>query len=202
MSGQIRVLTKKQVRAFDVLERRAIEVASGDKLLMTANRRDSALRATNGEIATVSEVDNKGRVHLEDGRVLSSNFKQFTRGYAVTAHRSQGKSVDAVIISADGMQKELFYVAASRGRENVMVVTGDKERLRESVAQSTARNSASELARQQRHGLHEGMRRGRALAPELIKRAVPMEGSLEEPLLAPVIRDNPRERKYDRGMSR
>jgi len=31
-------------------------------------------------------------------------------GYAVTAHSSQGKSVDSVIISADGMQKELFYV--------------------------------------------------------------------------------------------
>src|SRR5438876_6769788 len=81
---------------------------------------------------------------------LPSNFKQFAHGYAVTAHRSQGKSVDAVIISADGMQKELFYVAASRGKEHVVVITSDKERLRESVAQSTARKSASELAR--KHG--------------------------------------------------
>ncbi len=31
----------------------------------------------------------------------------------MTAHRSQGKTVDSVILSGDGMQKELFYVAAS-----------------------------------------------------------------------------------------
>jgi hypothetical protein len=36
-----------------------------------------------------------------------------------------------LIISADGMQKELFYVAASRGRESVTVITSDKERLKE-----------------------------------------------------------------------
>src|SRR5437016_11697416 len=78
---------------------------------------------------------------------LPSNFKQFAHGYAVTAHRSQGKSVDSVIISADGMRKEIFYVAASRGREHVLVITSDKERLREFVAQSTARKSASELDR-------------------------------------------------------
>ena len=45
------------------------------------------------------------------------------------------------------MQKELFYVAASRGRRSVQVITSDKELLRESVARSTARQSASELAR-------------------------------------------------------
>ena len=44
------------------------------------------------------------------------------------------------------MQKELFYVAASRGRRSVQVITSDRELLRESVARSTARQSASELA--------------------------------------------------------
>jgi len=65
----------------------------------------------------------------------------------VTAHRSQGKSVDAVVISADGMRKELFYVAASRGRDSIAVVTSDRDLLRESVAHSVARQSASELSR-------------------------------------------------------
>jgi D-arabinose 5-phosphate isomerase GutQ len=45
------------------------------------------------------------------------------------------------------MRKELFYVAASRGRQNVQVITSDKESLRESVARSSARKSASDLAR-------------------------------------------------------
>jgi ATP-dependent exoDNAse (exonuclease V) alpha subunit len=129
--GNTIAITAKQSKCFDVIERRAIDLATGDKLLITANLRDPSLRVTNGEIVTVSKLDSKGRIQLEDGRILPASFKQFAHGYAVTAHRSQGKSVDAVIVSGDGMQKELFYVAASRGRERVLVVTSDKENLRE-----------------------------------------------------------------------
>jgi hypothetical protein len=134
-------------KCFEVYERRAIDVAPNDKLLLTANRREPGFRATNGELVTVSRIDEQGRIHLQDGRTVPKNYKQFTHGYAVTAHRSQGKSVDAIVISGDAMRKELFYVAASRGREIITVVTSDKELLREMVASSDARQSASELAR-------------------------------------------------------
>lgn len=111
---------------------------------------------TNGETAIVERVDKGGSIHLTDGRMLPPGFRQFTYGYAVTAHRSQGKSVDSVIISGDGMQKELFYVAASRGRKSVLVVTSDKELLRETVGWSSARQSASDLSRKGRPGLLQG----------------------------------------------
>ena len=127
-----------------------IEIAPNDKLLLMANRREPGFRATNGELVTVSRIDEQGRIHLQDGRTLPENYKQFTHGYAVTAHRSQGKSVDAVVISADGMRKELFYVAASRGRESITVVTSDKELLRQTIACSDIRESASDLARKAR----------------------------------------------------
>ncbi len=145
--GEEREFTVKQAKCFDVYERRPIEIAPNDKLLLTANRREPGFRATNGELVTVSRIDGQGRIHLQDGRALPENYKQFTHGYAVTAHRSQGKSVDGVVISADGMRKELFYVAASRGRESITVVTSDRDLLRESVAHSVARQSASELSR-------------------------------------------------------
>ena len=145
--GEEREFTAKQAKCFEVYERRPIEIAPNDKLLLMANRREPGFRATNGELVTVSRIDEQGRIHLQDGRALPENYKQFTHGYAVTAHRSQGKSVDAVVISADGMRKELFYVAASRGRESITVVTSDKDLLRESVARSVARQSASELSR-------------------------------------------------------
>src|SRR5262249_33829567 len=51
-----RTLTGKQAKSFDVMEQRSIEVASGDRLLLTANRRDAGFRATNGEIATVARI--------------------------------------------------------------------------------------------------------------------------------------------------
>jgi conjugative relaxase-like TrwC/TraI family protein len=148
--GERREVTAKQTNCFEVYERRAIEVAANDKLLLTANRREPSFRATNGELVSVAGIDESRRIHLQDGRTLPENYKQFTHGYAVTAHRSQGKSVDAVVISADAMRRELFYVAASRGRDSITVVTSDKELLRETVTHSDARQSASELARRLR----------------------------------------------------
>ena len=121
-------------------------MATGDKLLLQANRRETGFRATNGELVTVKAIE-QGRIHLEDGRMVPANYRQFDHGYAVTAHRSQGKTVDAVIVSGDRMSQELFYVAATRGRESLTVFTSDKEQLRESIGISGERQSATELAR-------------------------------------------------------
>jgi len=135
----------KQTKAFSVHEKRSIHVAENDRLLLMANRREAGFRATNGELVTVRSVHPDGRIALQDGRTLPTNYRQFTHGYAITAHRSQGKTVDAVIISADQMKKESFYVSASRGREQLTVITADKERLRDSIAQTDSRQSATEL---------------------------------------------------------
>jgi hypothetical protein len=43
--GEERSLTRKQARSFEVFERKTIEVASGDQLLFTANRRLSGFHA-------------------------------------------------------------------------------------------------------------------------------------------------------------
>ena len=153
-NGQECKLTAKQAKSFQVYERRSMEVAPNDKLLLTANRREPDFRATNGELVTVSRIE-QGRIRLQGGRMLPDNYKHFTHGYAVTAHRSQGKSVDSVVISADGMRRELFYVAASRGRESIAIVSSDKELLQETVARSDLRQSASELARKGREVEHE-----------------------------------------------
>jgi predicted RNA-binding protein with PIN domain len=47
------------------------------------------------------------------------------------------------------MKQELFYVGASRGRQEIVVVTSDREQLRNLLGVSTARPSATELAREQ-----------------------------------------------------
>ena len=54
-AGMERELTSKQAKCFEVYERRRIEVAPNDKLVLTANRRETGFRATNGETATVSQ---------------------------------------------------------------------------------------------------------------------------------------------------
>jgi conjugative relaxase-like TrwC/TraI family protein len=145
--GVERVVSPTQARSFSVHERHQIEVAPGDRLLLTGNRREAGFRATNGELAKVSSVDG-GRIQLEDGRTLPANYHEFDHGYAITAHRCQGKTVDAVVLSGDGMKQEQFYVAASRGRDGITVITSDVDRLRESLGISSARPSAMELARE------------------------------------------------------
>jgi ATP-dependent exoDNAse (exonuclease V) alpha subunit len=147
-TGQEVNFSPKQTRSFSVYERQSIEIAPGDSLMLAANRRGSELRATNGELVKVSSL-NGGAIQLEDGRTLPANYHEFADGYAVTAHRSQGKTVDSVIISADAMKQELFYVAASRGRSEIAIVTSDREQLRESVGISATRQFAIELARKQ-----------------------------------------------------
>jgi ADP-glucose pyrophosphorylase len=132
------------------------------------------------------------------------NFRHFTHGYAVTAHRSQGKTVDAVIISADGMRKELFYVAASRGRERALVITSNKEQLLQSSGRSAARQSATEFERRLRPGLHQGICRGLAAARRLAMWAaqhfVPsLSRNLER---HQQIIPRRKERSYDFGMER
>ncbi|MGB6134713.1 MAG: MobF family relaxase [Acidobacteriaceae bacterium] len=148
--GEERSFTPAQTRSFSVHERQSIDVAPGDRLMLTANRRDAGFRATNGELVTVRDIE-RGRIQLEDGRTLPANYRQFDHGYAITAHRSQGKTVDGVIMSADVMKQELFYVGASRGRSEIAIVTSDREQLRESLGISSARPSATELAREQAH---------------------------------------------------
>ncbi|MGB9079338.1 MAG: AAA family ATPase [Terracidiphilus sp.] len=145
----IQTLRQSPEQGFEKLERLgAVREVPGDRLLLTGNRRDADFRATNGELVKVRNVDS-GRIQLEDGRALPVNYRQFDHGYAITSHRSQGKTVDGVILSADAMKQELFYVAASRGRSEIAIVTSDREQLRESLGISSARSSAIELAREQ-----------------------------------------------------
>jgi conjugative relaxase-like TrwC/TraI family protein len=148
LQGVERIVSTTQARSFSVHECSQIEIASGDKLLLTGNRREADFRATNGELVKVRSVDG-GRIRLEDGRTLPSNYREFDHGYAITAHRSQGKTVDAVVLSGDTMKQEQFYVAASRGRDEITIITSDIDHLRESLGISTARPSATELAREQ-----------------------------------------------------
>jgi hypothetical protein len=135
---------------------------------------------------------------------LPSNYRSFAHGYAVTAHRSQGKTVDSVILSGDGMQKELFYVAASRGRQSVTIITSDKERLQETVARSMARTSASELLRGKRALSHRGAHRGLAMAREMVLKTAALLTSVSKQIVQREVgRSRPRkESTRERGLGR
>jgi ATP-dependent exoDNAse (exonuclease V) alpha subunit len=145
-NGSAVEITTRHANAFAVFEKHDIQVSAGDKLLLQSNWREKGFRATNGELVTVSSVES-GAIHLDDGRQIPAGYRQFTHGYAVTAHKSQGKTVDYQIIAAERMAQDLFYVSASRGREGLTVITSDSVALQEAIGVSGDRQSASELAR-------------------------------------------------------
>lgn len=148
-NGKTVEVKAKHASSFGVFERNEIEVAPGDKLLLQANWKDKSFRATNGELVTVAAVENR-RIGLDDGRLLPANYRRYRYGYAITAHKSQGKTVDVQIISADHMRRDLFYVAVTRGREQIRVITSNRAALKESIGVSGDRQSAIELARKAR----------------------------------------------------
>ncbi len=148
-NGQDVLLTSRQTKAFGVFEKQEIEVSAGDKLLLQANWKEKHFHATNGELVTVAAV-RSGAIVLDDGRQMPADYRQFAHGYAVTAHRSQGKTVDFEVISADRMPKDLFYVSVTRAREGLTVITSDTLALQESIGVSGDRQSATELARRTR----------------------------------------------------
>ena len=131
--------------ACDVGEKRKLKVAAGDKLLLQANWQK---RFVNGELVDVQAIQGDS-VLLSDGRVIPSDYRTFTHGYAVTSHAAQGKTVAEVLLVASSrslpaINQEQFYVSISRGRERCQIFTDDSDLLRSHVTDSSARLAAIE----------------------------------------------------------
>ena len=95
---------------------------AGDRLVALAPGPDRAW--TTSQALTVTAVDPATRTVTavtRDGRVVTVPAEYLGRermgyGYAITAHRAQGATVDTAHVLADGGGRELAYVAMSRAR--------------------------------------------------------------------------------------
>ena len=111
----------KDVRTFQLSGGRAIELAPNDQIVFSENLKRNGIYRS--DIATVTRIEgtsvtarrsDKKEIHFD-----LSKFGGIKHGYAVTAHKSQGTTVDRAFVYADGpfMDKEKLYVAMTRGRE-------------------------------------------------------------------------------------
>lgn len=151
VSGKFVTVPNKLLNRITLCQSRDVNLASGDRLHLKANRRlTSGGRVTNGELVTVKSVRADGGVELTDGRVLDQNYREFLPGYAVTSYGSQGKTVDYVLFSDSTVKPatnaQQWYVTISRGRRGIRIFTPDKQQLRENVTRSDHRPLAMELA--------------------------------------------------------
>ncbi len=100
--------------------RAEFEVARGDRLIFTENRKAKGI--INSDIVEVVDVNSIFiSVKKDDGTLIKFNpasFSGFKYGYAVTSNKSQSMTVDKAFVVVDGnlMDRERFYVSLSRGR--------------------------------------------------------------------------------------
>ncbi|MFQ5480999.1 MAG: MobF family relaxase, partial [Thermodesulfobacteriota bacterium] len=113
----------ERYQRFRTYERVEREFATGDQVVFLKN--DNTLGVRNGTIGAVVGTDNEGlKVETAKGikEVDLSSYNHVDYGYALTVHKSQGQTVDRVIVNIDTKQERSnnansFYVAISRARE-------------------------------------------------------------------------------------
>ena len=139
---------RKQSEAWDAGKPRPLKLAAGDKILIRQNLKSSGL--TNGDVLEVQSfhadggwvgIDAAGREHT-----IPATFRAYAHGYAVTSHKSQGRTADHVIVCAAHLDAKATYVAFSRGRKSALCFTPDRDALIGGVpSRSTNRQSALDL---------------------------------------------------------
>jgi ATP-dependent exoDNAse (exonuclease V) alpha subunit len=150
--NRIRPVPFKDLERITVCQPKELSLSAGDRLQLKANAQSQdGRKIANGELVTVKEIHDDGRIALDDGRVLAKNYRQFVRGYAVTSYAAQGKTVDYVLFSDSAVKaatnEQQWYVTISRGRKGVKVFTADKIQLRQNIAHSGDRPLALDMAR-------------------------------------------------------
>jgi hypothetical protein len=143
--------------AFAVYRRGTLELARGDLVKITANGKtmDGEHRLNNGAVYRAKGLDDRGNLQLTNGWTIAANYGFLSHGYVSTSFSAQGKTVDHVILAESGISfpagcQDQAYVSVSRGRQKCTVYTDDAEQLREAVAASSIKLSATELLGERR----------------------------------------------------
>ncbi len=77
---------------------------------------------------------------------VPATFRAYAHGYAVTSHKSQGRTADHVIVCAARLDAKATYVAFSRGRKSALCFTPNRDALIGGVpSRSANRQSALDV---------------------------------------------------------
>ena len=109
-----------------------------DKILQLVNMPDE--RIFNGDIGTISRIDNKDIVvdfDTNEVRFTPANFNKFKHGYAISIHKSQGSEFDTVVIPVTShynkmLYRKLYYTAVTRSKKKLIVI-GEMNALRDAA---------------------------------------------------------------------
>lgn len=146
-----------RTKGIEVYREESKGLQAGDAIRWTRNNSDSDRR--NGESAHVISVDQEGSkavIQTQHGERQTLNLKDRTEqhwdhAYASTTWASQGKTAHSVIVHIDSAREKTisgeqsWYVAISRSRAELTIVTDNKDSLKELVQLSREQKSAMEF---------------------------------------------------------
>ncbi|MFO0937495.1 MAG: MobF family relaxase [Gemmataceae bacterium] len=158
--GRDTILPLRLADRFQVYTPKSIPLSVGDRIRITKNGKAvNQKRLDNGTLSRIVAFKSDGRIELENGAILPTDFAHLAYGYVVTSHASQGKTVDRVLIAQSSesfraSSREQFYVSVSRARESATVYTDDAVALRRAIERSDPNLSATELVHENSPPLH------------------------------------------------
>ena len=151
LSNGKRIFAKGASDFIDVGETRKIELCEGDLIQFRVNLKEKKIY--NGMLARVSADLGKVEILYSDGRPrelvdMPKNYAAFDYGWVTTSHKSQGRTAENVVVAAESLDRKAFYVALSRGRNEMSLHCPDKGHLKRSLAKRTGeRTSIHDLIR-------------------------------------------------------
>ena len=123
-----------------VYSERQADFAVGDKAVFLKN--DKNLGLSNGTTGIVTNLDDKGNMTVktdtdkEVGFNVHDQYNYLAHGYAVTDYKAQGQTSREVLFHADTSRDvsfNSFYVAVTRGEDDVHVYTDEIDILKDQV---------------------------------------------------------------------
>lgn len=109
-----------------------LPIASGDLMRLTVNYRTEHGRLSNGSILQATENRNEYIVFDTDKKpvrkiTLPDHFAGLKYGWVITSHASQGRTSSRVVVAAEKMTRDAFYVSMSRGKFNAALHVPDQK---------------------------------------------------------------------------
>ncbi len=121
------------------------EFAEGDKIIFTKTERKTGI--ANSEIAYLKSINPDGSITInKGGKEIKTTSRHFEHGYAATDYKAQGKTAQGAIYQAEAGKGQPdkyqeYYVSITRGKADAVIVTNDKEALKEQVARLAEKDS-------------------------------------------------------------
>ncbi|MBU2755296.1 relaxase domain-containing protein [Acidithiobacillus sp. CV18-2] len=126
---------------------RDMELRVGETVIFLQNDRERGIR--NGDVGRIVARDGKPVAVIGDREVSLRSGEVMDYGYCRTIHKSQGATSRGAIVILEGSQSgaNLGYVALSREKEYLQVITNDWQKIKKSMQKFVQKAAAIDAAK-------------------------------------------------------